>query len=484
MTKLPMTCANRTLAPVVVLALLGFLVPSPALAAGGGLTSLISDIAFCLGLAGVLSVVFVRLKIPTIAAFIVAGLIAGPLGLGRITDPANIEAIAELGLILLLFTIGLEMDLHELRKGGRIILAVGLLQFPLTVLFGAGVATLLSSTGIFGSLLDGWLAPLYIGAAIAGSSTLLVVKLFQDTFEIDTVPGRVSIGILVFQDLWAIVLIICNRASMRRSSCPSSAHSQASRCLQSPPPPSDARSEAGLRLDREVAGNHRARGHRLLLHHRAVGQRARCYPARFRTHRLSHDRGCRHERPHRRCRDRKSALCARDHGQGVGAEGLLRHALLREPRDFHSAPDTWNIPLLALVIAALASISRLVIFFPLLYFSGLDRRNATVTSVRLAQISEFGLVVVVLGLELGQLTHDQASAIILAFVLTALATSPLYRLAYVIHERLSPLLDRLGFKEPEASRQHEEEPRASSMLGFHRVASALLTELSRDDPIS
>ena len=90
-------------AVLVALAILGTILPTPAFAAGSGLTSLISDMAFCLGLAGVLSVIFVRFKIPTIAAFIVAGLIAGPLGFGRITDAANIEAIAELGLILLLF---------------------------------------------------------------------------------------------------------------------------------------------------------------------------------------------------------------------------------------------------------------------------------------------------------------------------------------------------------------------------------------------
>jgi voltage-gated potassium channel Kch len=123
-----------------------------------------------------------------------------------------------------------------------------------------------------------------------------------------------------------------------------------------------------------------------------------------------------------------------------------------------------------------------LILFPLLYWTGADRRNAEVTAVRMAQISEFSLVVIFLGNTLGHLSPDLATAIILAFVLTALTTSPFYHHAYAIHTRLSPFLRRLGFKSPPRSDSDEEREWRLAILGFHRIASSLLHDIARDDP--
>ena len=125
-----------------------------------------------------------------------------------VTEPGNIEAIAQIGFVLLLFIIGLEIDVRSLLSGGRTILVAGVLQYPITLLFGFIVVKALIIMGLAGPLADMPLAPLYIGIAIAGSSSLLVVKLFQEHFQLDTHPGRISLTVLIFQDIWAITVTL------------------------------------------------------------------------------------------------------------------------------------------------------------------------------------------------------------------------------------------------------------------------------------
>ena len=138
----------------------------PAIAtAVGGEGSLVTDIGFCLIVAGFLSLVFARLKIPSIAAFLVAGVILGPQVSHVVTNQANIETIAHLGLTLLLFVIGLEIDVGQLLGSGKTIVISGLLQFPLTVAFGYGATALLQLTG-WAPLAGGYL-PIYVGFTLA-----------------------------------------------------------------------------------------------------------------------------------------------------------------------------------------------------------------------------------------------------------------------------------------------------------------------------
>ena len=189
---------------------LGLALLSPsAWAAGGAMPSLVHDIGLSLLVAGVLGVIFTRLKIPSIAAFLLAGMMIGPIGLKQVTDPVNVDTIAQLGFILLLFLIGLEIDFKKILGSGKSIIISGLLQYPLTILFGVLMVKLMIWLGIGGSMLaDSPYAAVYMGVVIAGSSTLLVVKLFQEHFELDTVPGRLALGMLIFQDIWVIVAIL------------------------------------------------------------------------------------------------------------------------------------------------------------------------------------------------------------------------------------------------------------------------------------
>lgn len=163
---------------------------------------LLTSIGFSIIVAAVLAFIARRLNQPLILGYILAGALLGPhIGFHVVTDEHSIELIAEIGLILLLFLIGLEISLPRLLQAGRAITVTGLLQVPIC----AGLAwvvlgPVVASTG-------GQFDRLYLAFASALSSTLIVVKLLSDKFELGTFGGRVTLGVLIFQDLYAIAFL-------------------------------------------------------------------------------------------------------------------------------------------------------------------------------------------------------------------------------------------------------------------------------------
>ncbi|NUQ34975.1 MAG: NAD-binding protein, partial [Planctomycetaceae bacterium] len=147
------------------------------------------------------------------------------------------------------------------------------------------------------------------------------------------------------------------------------------------------------------------------------------------------------------------------------------------------APDGMNVIVLALVLGAISIAARYVIFFPLFYYTGLDRRNSMVASTKLAQVSEFCLVIAYLGLSFEHIDKGFVSSVIFAFVITALACPFIFNLGDAMHDKLGPLLSKLGFKVPETVK-HEgsDETYELALLGVHRVASSLLEEMRREQP--
>jgi len=147
----------------------------------------------------VVILLFHRLKLPALPGFIVAGVILGPNALGLVSDPHNVESLAEVGVILLLFTIGIEFSLSRLREMGRQVLAGGTAQFAFTVL-----ATL--AAGL--AFLPSWRVALFLGFLIALSSTAIVLKVLTDKGEIDAPHGRLATGVLIFQDLCVVPVML------------------------------------------------------------------------------------------------------------------------------------------------------------------------------------------------------------------------------------------------------------------------------------
>ena len=139
------------------------------------------------------------LRQPIIPAYIISGLIIGPVGFGLITDHYVIKTLAEIGIAFLLFVVGLELDFRRLKDIG-LVASIGGTAKTL-ILFGLGflVALLL---GVF-SVTEA----LYLGLILAFSSTMVVVKLLSDKKELDSLHGRIIIGILLMEDILAITAL-------------------------------------------------------------------------------------------------------------------------------------------------------------------------------------------------------------------------------------------------------------------------------------
>ncbi len=140
-----------------------------------------------------------RLRLVPIVGFLVAGVLIGPHALGLVSDLELIASTAEIGVILLLFTLGVEFSLEKLARIKRFIVLGGGLQVGLTIAL-AGLILLVLGVS--------WRGAVYTGCLIALSSTAVVVKLLSDRGTTDTPAGRIALGVLIFQDLFIIPLVL------------------------------------------------------------------------------------------------------------------------------------------------------------------------------------------------------------------------------------------------------------------------------------
>lgn len=140
-----------------------------------------------------------RLRVPTVVGFLLTGVAIGPHGLRLIGDPEAVAGVAELGVVLLLFTIGLELSLSRIIRMGRPVLLGGLSQV-------AGTAALAAALGLALGLRTN--QAVFWGAVLALSSTAIVLKIYTDRGELDTPHGRAVVGILLFQDLCVVPLML------------------------------------------------------------------------------------------------------------------------------------------------------------------------------------------------------------------------------------------------------------------------------------
>ncbi len=146
---------------------------------------ILGEIGISILAATVLGFVFQLFRQPVILGYLVAGALIGPgIGFKLVSAPANIAVISEIGLILLLFIIGLELNPKKLLSSGRQLFYAGVGQFILCVLMGLGFFLLLGY-----DLSKGRIDALYLALFCALSSTAIVVKLLYDKFELDTLPG-------------------------------------------------------------------------------------------------------------------------------------------------------------------------------------------------------------------------------------------------------------------------------------------------------
>lgn len=161
--------------------------------------SILQDILIILGFSVVIVFVLQRLKLPSILGFIITGIVIGPYALGLIASDDQIETLSEIGIILLLFVIGMELSLKQLASIKKTVFIGGGMQVGLTVLAAGAVYFFLG---------NGWSESTFIGFLFSLSSTAIVLSIFQERNQLNTPQGKNVLAILIFQDIIVVPMML------------------------------------------------------------------------------------------------------------------------------------------------------------------------------------------------------------------------------------------------------------------------------------
>jgi CPA2 family monovalent cation:H+ antiporter-2 len=166
-------------------------------------TGLLRDFVIVFAAALPIVILFHRLQVPSVVGFLMAGIIIGPGGIGLIAHSETVNSIAELGLVLLLFVVGIELSFGQLLRLGRVIIWSGALQVLVTGAVAAMAASVAGAPPALATL---------IGFLVVHSSTAIVLKVLTDRHEQDSLHGRIVLGILLIQDLTLLPMVLLTRA--------------------------------------------------------------------------------------------------------------------------------------------------------------------------------------------------------------------------------------------------------------------------------
>lgn len=158
-----------------------------------------SEIAALLFLSALFGAIGLRLKQPLIVSFIALGIFVGPSGIEMVSANSQIDLLAKQGISLLLFVVGLKLDMHIIRSMGAVALATGFGQVLFTSVFGFLIAIALGISTV---------GAVYVAVALTFSSTIIIVKLLSDKREIDALHGRIALGFLIVQDIVVVLVMI------------------------------------------------------------------------------------------------------------------------------------------------------------------------------------------------------------------------------------------------------------------------------------
>lgn len=163
------------------------------------MSDVFSEFALLLFAASVVGLIAIKLKQPLIVGFIAVGVLLGPSVSGLVTANDQVDLLAKLGISLLLFIVGLKLDLHIIKAMGPVALATGVGQVLFTSVVGYFIAAAIGFNPI---------ESVYIAVALTFSSTIIIVKLLSDKREVDSLHGRIAVGFLIVQDILVIVAMI------------------------------------------------------------------------------------------------------------------------------------------------------------------------------------------------------------------------------------------------------------------------------------
>jgi Kef-type K+ transport system membrane component KefB len=442
---------------------------SHAIAAEGGSSpdSLLASIGIAILAATVMAFIAHYLKQPLLLAYIAAGVIIGPkIGFGFIQNEHDIETISHIGLILLLFMIGLEINVKKLKEVGRSLILSGTLQFIICVLLGLGFFSLIGFT-----MGGGNYNLLYLAVCCGLSSTAIVVKLLYSKFELDTLAGRLTLGILVFQDIWAIImlsiqanlsspdimlillsfvkglLVVLISLLISKYVLP--------RLFKAVAKTPEIVLIASIGWCFFICGLASVLGLSLEMGALIAGVAISTFP-------YNHDVIAK-------------VINIRDFFVTV-----FFVALGMQITNPSNNPDI-------LLYAAAASLfliaSRFLSIYPVLYALKNGNRVSLLTSINLSQISEFSLVIAALGFAAGQISLEILNIIIFTFVITSITSTYMIKYSDAVQKFLSKIAVKIGFKDmgSKESKAGDSDKRDIAILGFFKTASSLISEMQSYD---
>ncbi len=422
-----------------------------------------AQIAAILIIAAVAGGIGTVLRQPLIVVYIVVGIIVGPSALGLVTATDQIALLAQIGIAILLFLVGLKLDIHLIRSTGPVALITGLGQVIFTLTIGFGLALLLGFDGV---------SALYVGVAVAFSSTIIVIKLLSDKRQLDDLHSRIAIGVLIVQDLLVILamIIIVSLGSV-------SEHGFAADIAVT------AVGGVGfllvvLLLARYVLPtllDFIARNQELTL--LFVVAWAAVLAAVGYWLGLSMEVGAFLA---------GVSLASTPYRESLGARLIsLRDILILF--FFIELGSTMVLPaalaqlLPAIVLAAFVLIGKPLIVMSIMGMMGYRKRVSFLSGLALAQISEFSLILIALGYSLGQVNDEVVGLVTMVFVITVALSTYLTLHADSLYERLAPALSIFEREHPKHGEGDTDDgvsgPIDAIVVGAGRFGSALIEVL-------
>jgi Kef-type K+ transport system membrane component KefB len=423
---------------------------------------LVNDIAISIIAAWILAVLSQVLRQPVLLAYLVAGFIIGPHGFKWITNIQNIETISGIGLSLLLFMIGLEIDLKKMLSAGRVIMLTAAAQILGCVLLGWIVFGLIGPA-------ENRLEALYLGVAAAMSSTVIIIKILYDKRELETLAGRVTLGVLVLQDI-ATILFLAIQPNLKNPAVGVLTLAMGKVILLV------AVAFLAGRFVLPPVFKLVARLPELVL----VGAVAWCFTMAGFANWLG----------------LSTAMGALIAGVMVSTFPYTLDVVAKVTsiRDFFVTlffvglgmeipMPTWSYVLWTIFFCLFLVGSRLLTVFPALYSMRQGYRISLLPAINLCQMSELSLVLLALGKANGDVSDNIIGVAAFSFALLAVdSTYAIFKNDYILQKTI-PWLNKIGFRDLDQAAPTDgigEKPKRICLLGFSWTASSLIEEISRD----
>ncbi len=424
-----------------------------------------AEFAMLLIISAVVGAIAVSLRQPLLISYIVVGILLGPALFGPVNAADQIHLLAEIGVAVLLFVVGLKLDLAHIRNIGPVALATGLGQLTFTIIFGFALTLLMGKSTM---------EAIYIAVALTFSSTIIIVKLLSDKHELDSLHGRIAVGFLIVQDL-AVVLAMMTMSALRGAGDAGWVEVSGSLLLRL----------AGaavlmyvlMRYVLPTLVSRMARSQELLLifaiawgtglaalgDYIGFSKEAGAFVAGF-------------------------SLASTAYREAMNARltGIRDFMLLFFFIDLGGRLDfstLGNEILPAVVLALFVLIGNPLIVMAIMGYMGYRKRTGFLAGLTVAQISEFSIVFVAMGITLGHVGPEALGLTTLVGLVTIMLSTYMILFSHPLYERLAPWLDVFERKRPyrelevEAQGRPDGHPRII-VFGLGRYGSRLLQQLA------